>query len=393
MGCVLGCAARSEPAAGAWGQSAAGRGHRQSAWLAAQGGGDHARHGDLPRRPMRGEDRRGAPGDHISRSPARSLRRAAAVHRVPRHRLAADGGDRENRSAVGRLQVRRGPGGPLDRRADVETRLAGHVQYVAVVPVRRNRQRARDAAEGEQPRADCGARHVGVAGGLSAAAHVLLGARNRDQPRLRVVSERRGGRVCVRRAAGRTRGDAAVRRQFCAVQRATRHAAAYAGVSVRQRRRRAARARSGARADPRRSLQGSTRLSGDEPSLPHGSGTAAARRRQPRRRDSRSAGAQVARHHHRQSNRFDRRGWRPRRSSRESARGDQGVRRRGAETLGRGLRRDAQPGVLRQPARRAHRPAVLAPGVLDAGPRGGPAAHRRTIRRSAACTASAARTI
>ena len=199
--------------------------------------------------------------------------------------------------------------------------------------------------------------------------------------------------VRLRRASGRARRDAAVRGQLRALQRAARHVAAHAGVPLRQRGCRAADARCGAGVHARRSLQGAARLPGDEPSLPHGSRTAPARRRQPRRRDSRSSGAQGARHHHRQPDRFDRRRRRPWRRAHRSAGGDAGVGRRRAAALGRRLRRDAEPGVLRQPARRAHRPAVLAPGLLDAGPRRRPAAGRERSGRTAASTTSAAPTI
>ena len=124
---------------------------------------------------------------------------------------------------------------------------------------------------------------------VSAAAHVLLGARDRDQPRLQLVSE--GQRRVVLRSAIRqaeTRRRSREPGQLRALQRAARHAAAHDGVLYRERRRRAAPRSSGARVHARRSLQAAARLSGDEPSLPHGSRPAAAARRQPRCRDSRS---------------------------------------------------------------------------------------------------------
>ena len=120
----------------AWRESAAGRGHRRPAGAAAQGRRDYARDGGVPHRSPRGEDRtvRGwrlpLPGS------SSAVRRTAAVHGLPRHRTCPHGGDRDNRSPVGRLQATTPVcrSSPSTRRRG---RLARHREYLAVVPVRR----------------------------------------------------------------------------------------------------------------------------------------------------------------------------------------------------------------------------------------------------------------
>ena len=106
---------------------------------------------------------------------------------------------------AGRLQVRRRAQGTLNR-AGIAGGLARHRQYLAGLSVRRQQERARGAAEREQPAADDRARCCRNDCDLPAAAHVLLGARDRDQPRLRAGT--------ARTATPRSRSASARRRRI-----------------------------------------------------------------------------------------------------------------------------------------------------------------------------------
>ena len=259
----------------------------------------------------------------------------------------------------------------------------------------------------------------GAAGSIAvvpAAAHVLLGARDRDQPRLQLVPEGQRHVVFVRHPAGRARRRIGEPGELRALQRAARHAAAHDGVSLSERGRGAGRLRRGARVHARRSLQAAARLPGDEPSLPHGS-RAAARRRPAASTPTfpdlvalKALGINIV-------SQIDSVGGggedagraypgpsvsRPQRSPVPPA---ARTRRRTAQpapavaaadaacddplqirynsiegaqaAFGHELPRDAEPGVLRQPARRPHRPALLASGVLG-GRAGQPASRSST---------------
>ena len=81
---------------------------------------------------LRGEEQRRAPRDHASpASTAGRLRRPAAVRRVQGHEPDSPGGDRQDRAAVGGVQVRRRPEGAADPgrlRASVWRDLSGRWQ-------------------------------------------------------------------------------------------------------------------------------------------------------------------------------------------------------------------------------------------------------------------------
>ena len=81
-------------------------------------------------------------------------------------------------------------------------RVARHREQLAGVPVRRRQERRRGAAQDEQPHRRRRARRRRIDRRVSAAAHVLLGARDRDQPRLQLVSQGQR-RVVLASASGR----------------------------------------------------------------------------------------------------------------------------------------------------------------------------------------------
>ena len=81
---------------------------------AAQAGRSQARDRDVPDAELRGEDQRRAAGDQFPGRRAGRLRRPAAVRRVQGIEPDSPGGDRQDRRAVGRLQVRRRAQGPAD---------------------------------------------------------------------------------------------------------------------------------------------------------------------------------------------------------------------------------------------------------------------------------------
>ena len=136
-----------------------------------------------------------------------------------------------------------------------------------------------------------------------AAAHVLLDARGRDEPRLRVVPQGRRRPVRDRHPPGGAGRGRALPGELRALQRAARHRAAHAGLFLRQRRPcpDGARRRAGVHAE--RSLQGAARLPGDGEPLPHGPRTADARVGQPRHEAARPRGAARDRDQHREPDR------------------------------------------------------------------------------------------
>ena len=160
----------------------------------------------------------------------------------------------------------------------------------------------------------------GVAGGVSASAHVLLDARGRDEPRLRLVPQGHRRQIRDRHPSGGARGRRAVSRQLRAVQRAAWKRAADAGLLLRERRRRPVGAGRRARVHAQRSLQGVARLPGHGEPLPHGSRSAHASVGKPRHEAAGSRGAARGRHQHREPDRSAR--WRrPARDPRRLLRG------------------------------------------------------------------------
>ncbi len=160
--------------------------------------------------------------------------------------------------------------------ASIAGGVARYRRHVAGVPARRHREHESCSPAREQP-----ARRRRSAGRLDrrvpAAAQLLLVARGRVQPRIRLVPQGQRHDLLLRRAAARCRG--APRRdgprrgrhaaELRAAQRAPRHVAADADLPLRHRharRRRGAR-RSGVHA--RRSIQAAARLPGDGDALPH----------------------------------------------------------------------------------------------------------------------------
>ena len=84
------------------------------------------------------EDRRRRARGDVPGTVDGNLRRRPAVHRLSRHEPAPDGCAREDERRVGRLQVRRGPEGILDR-PDAARDVARHRRPAAAVRVRRRR--------------------------------------------------------------------------------------------------------------------------------------------------------------------------------------------------------------------------------------------------------------
>ncbi len=187
MGAVLGRAARVVGTQRAPGQPAAGRGRRQSAGPAPQAGGDHARERRLPRDGLRREDQRRAHRSDVSRRAARRLHRRAAVFGVQGQQPDSAGHPGDDH---------RSRGWPTSTTAGLKGLSTATGTRVAWRDIANNWQDYRfGGAANEQevplrdhrPRRDRRTRRGRFDCGVSAAAHVLLGARDRDQPRLQLL--------------------------------------------------------------------------------------------------------------------------------------------------------------------------------------------------------------
>ena len=207
VGCLLGRAAGPE-SAGSRGQSAACAGDRQSTGIAETSGRDPACSGRLSCVCLRGEAQRRAARSVVPGPRAGRVQGRAAVHGLQRHVARPDGGGRQHHRTWRRLQVRRRPDRLGDRRSGAG-RVARRVEPRAGISPGRPTERERGAAEGKQS-ADCRRRPVRLAGGVSPSAHVLLDARGRDEPRLRVVPQGRrrhdSGSASARRSARKKSG-------------------------------------------------------------------------------------------------------------------------------------------------------------------------------------------
>ena len=364
VGCLLGRAARPE-SAGSRGQPAACAGDSQSTGIAETSGRDPACSGRLSCVCLRGEAQRRTARSVVPGPRAGRVQGRAAVHRLQRHVARPDGGGRQHHRTWRRLQVRRRPDRLDDRRSGTG-RVARRVEPRAGISPGRPTQRERGAAEGEQS-ADCRRRPIRLAGGVSPSAHVLLDARGRDEPRLRVVPQGRRRHIRDRHPSGGARGRRAVSRQLRALQRPARKRAADAGLLLRERRRRPVGAGRRPRVHAKRSLQGAARLPGHGEPLSHGSRSTDARVGKPRHEAAGSRGAARDRDQHREPDRSAR--WRrPARDPRRLLRGR-------AETLRYELPDHAERGGQPVPWRPLGS-ASLEAALLDARPKARAAARR-----------------
>ena len=226
------------------------------------------------------------------------LLRKLAVHVVPRVEPASHGSDREDRRAVGRLQVRRRPERVLDR-PHASRDVARSRRRSAAVPVRRPQERLARDGEGEEPRARRRRRKERIDRDVHAASRLLLHARSRHQPRIHLVPEGRRHAVRHGHPPGRGRRSAAVRRELRAAQRASRHDAAHGGVLPHLARSGRSHATGGDGVHARRRLQAGARLQDDGEPLPSSVHRAAARLRIARQHVRRSDGDALDGNQHR----------------------------------------------------------------------------------------------
>ena len=208
----------------------------------------------LQRRGLPGEVRRRANGSLLPRSGDGHLLGQADVHGLQGNQPAPAGSHRQNRRAIGGLQVRGRPEGIHHRRR--ESHLARHRARVAGVPFRRPAQQRSVRPAGPKSPGRRRTRRR-IAGVFPAAPQVFLRPRNRAQPGLRLLSQGRRAVVRGGRAPARPRRDVpplrllqgtlgppcgpvppVCRGQLRALQRAAGHLAAHAGLFLPERRRR-----------------------------------------------------------------------------------------------------------------------------------------------------------
>ena len=153
--------------------------------------------GEISRHRLPGEDRRSAFRGNFPGLEAGRFLRLAAIHRVSRDEPAAAGSDRQDHRALGRLQVHRRPE-RIRNHGYQPAGLARHGSRMAAIRIRR---RANQDPVGSSPQSARDTRSQRrIARRLSAVAQVFLLARNRNEPRLRLLPQGRRDILLHRRA-------------------------------------------------------------------------------------------------------------------------------------------------------------------------------------------------
>ena len=230
------------------------------------------------------------------------------LHVLSRLESASDGSDREDRRAVGGLQVRRGLERVLDR-PHAPCDVARSRRRSAAVRVRRHQERRARHRQGEESRAGRRRRQKRIDCDIHASARVLLHARSGYEPRVHLVPEGRRHAVRHGRSPGRGRRSAAVRRELRAAQRASGNDAAHGGVLPGHAGHGRGDAAGGDGLHARRRLQAGARLQDDGEPFPPAVHRAAARVGIARQHVRRSDGDALHRHQHRRAQRLP---WRSR---------------------------------------------------------------------------------
>ena len=193
------------------GRAAGGPGARAAGGAGADAGRDQARRGELPIRPMHGEDGRRAGERDVQRADAGNLQRRLAIHRVQGIEPAAAGGAGQHAGEGRGLHLQGGAEGICDCEGQ-QGGVARHVADVAGAGFWRRGEPAAGEHPGAEPAGDpAGGR--GIAGGVSAAAQIFLCARERGERRLCVHAQgQRQQLFAGRDAAGTMRGIRSVGR-------------------------------------------------------------------------------------------------------------------------------------------------------------------------------------
>ena len=181
---------------------------------------------------VRGEEQRRAPRDHVPRRHRGSLCRPAAVRRVQGIEPDSSGRDRQDRAAVGGVQVRRRAEGAADS-GGVARRLARPGRPLAGSAVRRPGQQG--SGHGVEQQSPDRRRAAGGSIAAFPPPHSFFGARESNQ----ILGDnyyRKDSRhvVRVRDPAGRKGRGSGIPPQLRAHQRAARHVAADAGLPLHQ---------------------------------------------------------------------------------------------------------------------------------------------------------------